>query len=117
MNKLALATLGIIGLLIGVGIVWAVQIYLSPEVPVTVEDAILTLTVDQTICVVGDKLNFSGTFTTDTYFITGQNITLWCDGVYTGYSNLTDDVGYYEIWYPAMVAGDFVFYTNTTINE
>lgn len=117
LNKLAWIAILLIALIAGVVVASAVQNYLSPEIEVTIEAYALTLTIDPTTYALGDTLNFSGTFTTDSFFIIGQNITLWCDGLYTGFSNLTDDVGYYEILYPATINGTFTFYTNTTVTE
>jgi len=108
--------IALVVLLIGV-VAAATYTYLSPIIPVTVEEYSLTLAVDADICAKGDTLNFSGTFTTETYLITEQNITLWCDNVYTGFWCLTDEEGYYEILYPALTIGVFNFYTNATLES
>lgn len=103
-------------LLIGVAVAYAVNTYvISPTVSVTVEDYSLTLFVNDTTAMKGDTLRFNGTLTSDTYVFESVNVTLWCNSTYTGFSTLTDSLGYYEILFPATTAGTFDFYANATI--
>jgi len=115
LGKLKLAILLLCVLLVSAVVGAAIKNIISPPVTVTVEEYVLTLTVNATTCLKGDTLKFNGTLTINGDVITDQTIKLYCDGVDTGLSDLTDTNGYYEIIKVMDTVGTFTFYTNTTI--
>ena len=95
---------------------WAVNEWvISQHVVIEVEEAFLTIQVSEGPYVKGDTIRFNGTLKSDTIIFIGANVTLWCNNTYTGYSNLTDDSGAYEIFFPLTTKGTWDFYTNATI--
>jgi len=115
MKKTTVALI-LIACLLAAGVAWAVNEYvISDHVIVEIEEAILTLEVSVGPYVRGDILRFNGTLTSESVIFVGANVTLWCNSTYTGYSNLTDADGAYEIFYPTAQIGTFDFYANATV--
>ena len=94
----------------------AAQYVISPSKDVTVQDWILTLDVNATLCVKGDPLLFNGRLSSNGFVYEGATVTLYCNGENTGLSDLTNSTGYYEIVYSPMTVGVLTFYANATMS-
>ena len=101
---------------------WAVNEYFitSPHVIVEVEEYAITFEANSTRITLGETILFTGTYTyannTGTYYIGGETVTLWYNTTNTGFTDVTDDFGYYEIPFTPIAVGTYDFYANATVS-
>jgi plastocyanin len=104
-------------ILLGAVAAWAVNEYIiSDHVVVDVEELILTLNVNSTLCLVGDTILLNGTLESPNIMIEGATVLLYCNGNYTEQSTQTDVNGTYSFLYTFTEAGTYDFYANATVS-
>ena len=121
MKKTTIAIILIVCLIVAT-VAWAANEYFitSPHVIVEVEEYAITFEANSTRITLGETILFTGTYSytnsTDTYYVEGETVTLWYNTTNTGFTDVTDDFGYYEIPFTPIAVGTYDFYANATVS-
>ena len=101
-----------------VGALYATWTVVSPTITIVVTNYNLTISATPATCRINETITFSGNLTLNGEYVEDKTVQLYINGsVATGYSNKTDNVGFYSIVWPATENGTFSFYTQVVIDS